>query len=83
MDDARWCHKHRHRMENKNKQPLKDYARYSSLGFQMLAIILLLTFLGIKADQWLSLKFPILTVVGALSGVAMALYFALKDLLKK
>ncbi|MCE1168634.1 MAG: AtpZ/AtpI family protein [Sphingobacteriia bacterium] len=70
-------------MENKDKQPLKDYARYSSLGFQMLAIILLMTFLGIKADRWLTLKFPIFTVVGSLAGVGMALYFAIKDLLKK
>lgn len=67
----------------KNKQRLNDYARYSSLGFQMLAVILLSVFGGLKLDRWLELRFPVFTVVGALSGVVMSIYFAVKDLLRK
>lgn len=70
-------------MDQQNNQRLRDYARYSSLAFQMLAIILLAVFGGLKLDRWMSLKFPLFTLIGALLGVGMALYFALKDLLKK
>ena len=67
----------------KNKQRLNDYARFSSLGFQMLAVILLSVLGGLKLDRWLELRFPVFTVVGSLAGVAMSIYFAVKDLLRK
>lgn len=70
-------------MDQQNNQRLRDYARYSSLAFQMLAIILLAVFGGIRLDKWLAWKFPLFTVIGALAGVGMSIYFAVKDLLKK
>jgi F0F1-type ATP synthase assembly protein I len=66
----------------KKKKYLVSYARYSSIGFQMLAIILLGVFGGMKLDQWLELKTPVFTVIFSILFVILAIYYAVKDLLK-
>ncbi len=77
------------RMPNKtndsqrNKNRLKNYAKYSGMAFQMMGIILMGTFAGFQADKWLELKFPVFTVSGVIISVIVAMYFAVKDLLKK
>ena len=48
------------------------------------AIIFLGMFGGIKLDQALGLKkFPVFTLVLSLASVFLAIYFAIKDFLKK
>ena len=69
-------------MKTDPRRNLNDYARYSSMAFQMLAIILLGVFAGFKLDQWLNTK-PILTVILSIISVALAIYFVTRDLLKK
>ncbi len=69
-----------HKQKEKNK--LKTYAKYSNMGFQMLAIIGLGTYGGVKLDEYLSWKFPIFTIVLALLSVSIAIYISIKDLLK-
>lgn len=69
--------------KNSRKKPLDTYAKYSVMGFQMAAIIFTLTFAGIKLDKYLHLKFPAFTLVLALLSVVLAIYFVVKDLLKK
>jgi hypothetical protein len=49
----------------------------------MVAIILIGVFGGIKLDKWLSLKFPVFTVILSLLGTGIALYTGIKDFLKK
>lgn len=66
----------------KKKKYLDNYARYSSIGFQMLAIILLGVFAGIKLDQWLEMKFPVFKVILSILSVILAIYYAVKDFLK-
>jgi F0F1-type ATP synthase assembly protein I len=69
-----------------NKEPrpaLESYARYSSLAFQMFAIIGLGIFGGFKLDQWLKIGFPVFTVLLSIISVGAAIYTAVKDLLKK
>jgi hypothetical protein len=70
--------------KNKNKPGdyLNAYARYSSLAFQMLFIILAGVFGGLKLDEGLQWRFPVFTVVVSLLAVALAIYFAIKDFLK-
>jgi len=79
-------------MENQNlkpkpfkekRPPLESYARYSSLAFQMFAIIGLGIFGGVKLDQWLKMGFPVFTVILSILSVSAAIYTAVKDLLKK
>lgn len=42
------------RQKSRKKRPLNTYARYSGIAFQMIAIILVGTFVGVKLDE----KFP-------------------------
>ena len=65
------------------RKPLEGYAKYTNLAFQMLAIIGIGIFAGVKIDQWLSLKFPVFTVLFSILSVAGAIYSAIKDLLRK
>ena len=69
-------------MTTNPRKNFNDYARYSGLAVQMLAIILLGVFAGLKSDQWLHTK-PILTVIFSIASVALSIYFATKDLLRK
>lgn len=70
-------------MKLKNpKKSLNDYAKYSSIAFQMVAIILLGTFLGVKLDDWLSINKPVFTLLFSVISVILAIYYVVKDLLK-
>ena len=71
----------------KTKQPnrksaLNEYARYSSLAFQMIAIILAGVFGGIKLDQVVKWEFPVFTLVLTILAVVMSIYYAVKDLIR-
>ncbi|MFA8433855.1 MAG: AtpZ/AtpI family protein [Marinifilaceae bacterium] len=74
---------------NNKKDPIKDrsrqlaqYARYSGLAFQMIAMILIVLYGGIKLDEYLEFEFPLFTLIGALGGVVLAIYFAVKDFMR-
>lgn len=69
--------------EQKPKKPLNDYAKYSAMATQMLAIILAGTFGGVKLDEWLELKVPVFTLCLTLLSIFVAIYFVIKDFLKK
>lgn len=69
--------------DRNNKKQLAWLAKYSGLAFQMIAIILLVLFAGMKLDQFLKNEFPLFTIIGAFGGVTLSLYFVLKDLLRK
>jgi F0F1-type ATP synthase assembly protein I len=71
--------------KNQKKIPnrgLKDYARYSGIAFQMIAIILLTTWGGIKLDKMAGFSKPVFTIILSLLGVFAAIYTAVKDFLK-
>jgi ATP synthase protein I len=61
---------------------LKAYARYSGLGIQMVIIILISVWGGIKLDGLFSLKTPVFTIILSLLGVAAAIYSAIRDFIK-
>ncbi len=62
---------------------MRAYARYSSLAFQMLFIILAGVFGGREIDRVIAWKFPVFTVVLSILSVFLAIYFAVKDFIKK
>lgn len=64
------------------KKPINDYARYSSLAIQMGVIIVVFVFAGQWLDKRFSLQTPWCTVFLSLAGVAVAIYLAIKDLIK-
>lgn len=67
---------------NKTTNPLRQYARYSGLAFQLLAAIFLGVWLGIKTDQWLGLKFPLFTIVLCMAALIASLIYLIKSLPK-
>lgn len=60
----------------------RSAARYTGIGFQMIAIILIAVWGGRKLDELFLLDTPIFTVVLSLFGVFAAIYTAVKDFLK-
>jgi F0F1-type ATP synthase assembly protein I len=64
----------------KKKKQLNDYAKYTSLGIEMLVIILAGVFGGYYLDRWADLGFPVFLVVLSLLSVAAAIYHAVKGL---
>ena len=66
----------------KTVKSLSDYAKYSSLAFQMIAILLIGVFGGIKLDNWLKLNFPVFTVLLSILAIGLALYYGLRDFIK-
>jgi F0F1-type ATP synthase assembly protein I len=66
----------------KKKKSLDNYARYSSIAFQMLVIILIGVFGGIKLDEWLKLTIPVFTIVFSILAVSLSIYTVTRDLLK-
>jgi len=64
------------------RKNLNAYARYSGMAFQMMVIIVVGAFGGLKLDQWLHTK-PVLTVLLTVVSVILAIYLVTKDLLKK
>ncbi|MBK7432321.1 MAG: AtpZ/AtpI family protein [Bacteroidetes bacterium] len=57
--------------------------RYASMGTQMMVIIGLGVFGGVKLDEYLGWKIPIATLVLSLLSVAVAIYLSIRDFLKK
>lgn len=70
------------RNNNKKKKYLNNYARYSSIAMQMLVIILLGIWGGVKLDGLIKMQFPLFTVLFSFISVSLAIYVVIKDLLK-
>lgn len=65
------------------KKLLNAYARYSTLGFSMIAIILLGVFGGQWIDKHFGLKIPIFTASMTILGLIFALYYLIKEITRK
>jgi hypothetical protein len=59
-----------------------SFIKYSGIGIQMLVIIGLGVWGGIKLDEIITWDFPIFTLVLSLASVAIAIYHAIKDFIK-
>jgi len=72
--------------EKKQKKPpnkgLNEYAKYSGIAFQMIAIIGLTTWGGIKLDELSGFSNPVFTIILSLLGVFAAIYIAIRDFIK-
>lgn len=67
---------------NKKKKYLNNYARYSSIAFQMLVIILGGIWGGVELDKLVDFQFPLFTILLAFLSVGLAIYVVIKDLIK-
>jgi F0F1-type ATP synthase assembly protein I len=73
--------------KKKNQKSLQnkgtnDFARYSGLAFQMIGIILVTVWGGVKLDKLTGWKTPVFTIVLSLFGVFAAIYTAIKGFIK-
>ncbi len=69
---------------NENRrQSLNAMARYSGMGFQIAAAIILCLFLGKWLDGKFPMKFPLFTTVLTLLGVFLGVYLVFRDILKR
>lgn len=65
--------------DDKNKKsPLRSYAEYSGLGLELVAIVLVCVFIGVKLDEWVPLKFPIFTLFFVAVGLAGSIVVLIK-----
>jgi len=69
--------------QNKPKKKFDNFIRYSSLGFEMMAIIGIFTFLGYKVDQWMENDFKGFTLGLMIFSVVVAIIHGTRNLLKK
>ena len=63
----------------KKVKSLSDYAKYSNLAFQMIAVLLVGVFCGFSLDKWLNTGFPVFTIVLSLLAAVIAIYVGIKD----
>lgn len=61
------------------KRSLNPYVKYSGIAFQMIVIILLGLFAGIKSDAFFKLEFPAFTLALTLLALGVALYILFRD----
>jgi ATP synthase protein I len=66
--------------ENKG---LQDFAKYSGMAFQMMAVIFLATWGGRELDKLAKFDTPVFTIILSILGVFGAIYSVLKDFIKK
>jgi hypothetical protein len=64
------------------KRALNKYAKYSSMVFQMGAIIFGFTYAGIWLDEKYN-RSPLFTTIFALASIFLAIYYTIKDFIKK
>ena len=65
--------------EEDTKKKVNVAVKYSAIGFQMIATIGLLTFIGYKIDEHRQSKTNLITAAFALAGVGIALYQAIRQ----
>lgn len=66
----------------KNKNKFDAFIRYSSLAFEMMAMIAIGTFAGFKIDQWLDNNFRWATLVLMVLSVIGSVFYFIRKLLK-
>lgn len=69
--------------KNNPKNRFDSFIGYSSLGFEMIAIIGLFTFAGYKIDQWMENEFKGFTFGLMVLSVVVAIVYGVRSLLKK
>jgi ATP synthase protein I len=65
-----------------DKNDFGKYARFSSLGVQMAVIIGGFCWLGVFLDEKYKSEHSIYTIILSLSGVAIALYLIIREVIK-
>jgi hypothetical protein len=68
--------------ESKKQKPsskINKYARFTGIGFQMIAIIGLGSYGGVKLDEAYPNNYSLWTIICSLASVGIAMYFVVKQ----
>jgi F0F1-type ATP synthase assembly protein I len=65
-----------------NPPPANGFVRYSSIAFEMLAIVGIFSFAGWKLDRWLENTFPVFLLILSLTGVFLGIYTMIRKVIK-
>lgn len=65
----------------KKSNPLNSYARYSSIGLQMFAIIGIGTFVGVKLDEKFPNQHNLFTIILSLTSVIGSIVFVIRRII--
>lgn len=66
-------------MNSKKKKQLDTYAKFSGIAFQMIAVIGLGSYAGVKLDEHYPNLYPMFTLICSLAAVAIAMYLVIKQ----
>ncbi len=69
-------------MHPSKKKSNVSFLAFVGMAFQMIASIVLFTFLGFQADktEWVNTRFPLFTLLGVFSGLGISFYSIFKSL---
>jgi ATP synthase protein I len=82
MEDPATQKEPKNQEKDKENNGLGNYAKYSGVGIQMVIIILITVWGGIRLDKLFLLETPVFTIILSLLGVAAAIYTAIKDFIR-
>ena len=68
---------------NEDNRPDKDLWRYAGFATQLFVALGISVFIGLKADEWLFVSFPVLVWVLPLMVIVFTIYKLIKDTRKK
>ena len=69
-------------MQASKKKNNNAYLKYSTIAMQMAIIIVGGTFGGKWLDSFIHIKFPVFTLIFSIISVFLAVYYAIKDIIK-
>lgn len=71
------------RKSTKEQNGMSKLVYFAGMGFRMIVIIGLFTFIGYRIDESRSSEIPLFTAGFSLVGVAVALYIVIKEVVRK
>ncbi len=74
-------HSNSNNQNQKPREQLNAYARYSSIAIQMFAIIGIGSFAGVKLDEYFSNTNNVLTIILSLLSVIIAIIFVIRQII--
>lgn len=68
-------------LKNKKNNPLNSYARFSGIAIQMIVIIAIGTFGGIKLDAYFQNKNDVFTIILSLVSVLLSIVYVIRNII--
>ncbi len=65
--------------KQKSNSKINNYAKYSGIAFQMIAVIAIGCYGGVKLDEKFPNKYSVFTIVCSLLSVGIATYIAIRQ----